>query len=465
MKRINYIIAILLFSVVLKAQNDTIQNRAIIDWQNIAIFSGGVRVGTLAGATTNAIVVVDANGNLDTISANAVTQTDSAILAIVRANVDTSGTYTDADAISAVRDSVSLDDVANVNDTTDNRLVIANYTDVSGENVLFSVIGDTANGGAGNPVATIKLKGYRTRFLFNNATNDAAITNLGTSLALSTGASASTIEFKPNNVTLLTINASSGLIVEDEMGMGDNFLHFGDNEPSNSIRGTSRLYSTATNDTNGLLKIQVKENSNYQDAVTIDSTGSVQLHQGLRDTSGSLGSEGDVLTSSATGNIYWSSGTPNQGWASYRDTTYTSAVDSFELAANTDTKFPFSAGSAIDNYLPNDVDSLWTNVDSTIIGSTGKGIDIMLYFKATPTATSQWVDIWIDIGGSIGEIYRQTFTFPKGSGVERGIVYNLSSIYTLGTWEANGGTIYIRSNDELKIHSSNLNIDIDYKPE
>ena len=465
MKRINYIIAILLLGVALKAQNDTIQNRAIIDWQNIAIFSGGVRVGTLAGATTNAIVVVDANGNLDTISANAVTQTDSAILAVVRANVDTTGTYTNADAISAVRDSVSLDDVANVNDTTDNRLVIANYTDVSGENILFSVLGDTVNNLGSPPVSTILIDGNRSTLELKSSISDGRLTNIGTALALITDKNGHTVQIRPNGVNQAIFNASSGTQFNDEVNLNGNFLSFGDDEPLNSIRGTSRIYSTATNDTNGLLKIQVKENSNYQDAVTIDSTGSVQFHQGLRDTSGSLGSEGDVLTSSATGNIYWSSGTPNQGWASYRDTTYTSAVDSFELAANTDTKFPFSAGSAIDNYLPNDVDSLWTNVDSTIIGSTGKGIDIMLYFKATPTATSQWVDIWIDIGGSIGEIYRQTFTFPKGSGVERGIVYNLSSIYTLGTWEANGGTIYIRSNDELKIHSSNLNIDIDYKPE
>ena len=464
MKHINYIITLLLFSAALNAQNDTIKNNAIIDWQNIGIFSGGVRIGTLAGATTNAIVVVDVNGNLDTIPTTSVNRSDADILTLVRANVDTSGTYTDANAISIVRDSVSLDDVANVNDTTDNRIVIANYEDANQDNILFSVIGDTVNS-VGDPKTTIKIKGYRSKIIFDNSTNDAAITNLGTSLALSTDNASSTIEFKPNNATSLTINANSGIQFDDEVSMNGSFLSFGEDEPLNSVRGTSRIYSSATNDTNGLLRIQVKENSNYQDAVTIDSTGSVQFYQGIKDTSGSLGISGDVLTTSATGNVYWSSGTPSQRWASYRDTTYTSAVDSFELAANTDTKFPFSAGSAIDTYLPNSVDSLWTNVDSTIIGSTGKGIDIMLYFKATPTATSQWVDIWIDIGGSVGEIYRQTFSFPKGAGTERGIVYSLSSIYTLNTWQANGGTIYIRSNDELKIHSSNLNIDIDYKPE
>ena len=91
-------------------------------------------------------------------------------------------------------------------------------------------------------------------------------------------------------------------------------------------------------------------------------------------------------------------------------------------------------------------------------------IDLNLYFKSEPSNNDQWLDVWIDIGGSIGELYRQTFTFPKGVGQERNIIYALPSVYTLDTWESNGGTIYMRTSHSLDIYDFNLNIDVDHKP-
>lgn len=101
--------------------------------------------------------------------------------------------------------------------------------------------------------------------------------------------------------------------------------------------------------------------------------------------------------------------------------------------------------------------------DGFIVGRNGDSLDIMLYFKAEPSSVSQWMDVWIDIGGSIGELYRQTFSFPKGSGTERGVLYALPSAYTLNTWEANGGTIYVRSNASLDIYGINYNFDRTHK--
>jgi hypothetical protein len=98
-----------------------------------------------------------------------------------------------------------------------------------------------------------------------------------------------------------------------------------------------------------------------------------------------------------------------------------------------------------------------------ITGRNNDNLDLMLYFKAIPSAVSQWLDIWIDIGGAVGELYRQTFSFPKGSGVERGILYALPAAYTRDTWEANGGVIYVRSDASLDIYSINLNLDRSYK--
>lgn len=89
--------------------------------------------------------------------------------------------------------------------------------------------------------------------------------------------------------------------------------------------------------------------------------------------------------------------------------------------------------------------------DGKITGREGDNIDFMIFFKAVSTNNDQWLDVWINIGGSIGELYRQTYTFPKGIGFERGILYSIPSGYTLDTWENNGATIYVRSSHTMNI--------------
>lgn len=98
-----------------------------------------------------------------------------------------------------------------------------------------------------------------------------------------------------------------------------------------------------------------------------------------------------------------------------------------------------------------------------VTGRNGDNLDVMIYFKAKSSVVSQWLDIWIDIGGAVGELYRLTESFPKGSGVARGILYPLPSAYTRGTFEANNGTVYVRSNGSVEIYSINFNFDRNHK--
>lgn len=148
------------------------------------------------------------------------------------------------------------------------------------------------------------------------------------------------------------------------------------------------------------------------------------------------------------------------GWATYVDTQYTSGSP-FSVSADTDTVLPNNALSKIETQKPESITEFYDG--SQILGVNGNAIDIMIYFKATPSAQNQYLDLWIDIGGSIGELYRQSFAFPRGAGVERGILYALPSAYTLNTWEANGGTVYIRSNAALTLHTCNFNFDLSHK--
>jgi len=148
------------------------------------------------------------------------------------------------------------------------------------------------------------------------------------------------------------------------------------------------------------------------------------------------------------------------GWASYNDTQY-SEGSPFVLPANTDTTLPNNAGTIVDHQKPVDVASFYSN--GLITGRDGDALDVMVYFKAKPSAVEQSMDVWIDIGGSVGELYRQTFSFPKGAGVELGILYALPSAYTLNTWETNGGSVKISSASTVQIYNIVFNFDRTHK--
>ena len=98
----------------------------------------------------------------------------------------------------------------------------------------------------------------------------------------------------------------------------------------------------------------------------------------------------------------------------YQDTQYTS-VSPFALAADTDTNLPNNAGSVIETQKPTDVTTFY---DGTVItGRNGDGVTLTIEFQAEPTnVATTYLEVWVDIGGSVGELYRRIITFPKGQG-------------------------------------------------
>lgn len=142
------------------------------------------------------------------------------------------------------------------------------------------------------------------------------------------------------------------------------------------------------------------------------------------------------------------------GWASYVDTQYTVGAP-FSISAATNTNLPNNAGTKIETQKPSDIASFYTA--GKITGRSGDGLAMQLFFFATPTTPNQYIDIWIDIGSPIGELYRQTFSFPRGAGVTRGIMYTLPAAYTLGTWQANGGTVRVVSDAICSIYGITYN--------
>lgn len=166
-----------------------------------------------------------------------------------------------------------------------------------------------------------------------------------------------------------------------------------------------------------------------------------------------------VATSESTVALYDSS-RPITGWASYVDTNHIDLATAFDVLANADTPLANNAGFILNDEIPPDIDTFYEN--GVINGRLGDSLDMLTYFLAVPSATSQFIDIWLDIGG-IGPRYRESKSFFKGAGVEVGVVYSLPSLYNEAAWAANGARIFVRSNHPLKIYSINYNFDRTHK--
>lgn len=138
------------------------------------------------------------------------------------------------------------------------------------------------------------------------------------------------------------------------------------------------------------------------------------------------------------------------GWGNYADTTYTSGSP-LAILVDTDTLLPNNSGGIIESQKPDDIATFYDG--TKITGRNGDGILMTIEFSITPTGggAATLIECWIDIGGSVGELYRRPFTFPKGAGIERTVTFTTAG-YTLDTWAANGGAVYIRANGTANVY-------------
>lgn len=137
-------------------------------------------------------------------------------------------------------------------------------------------------------------------------------------------------------------------------------------------------------------------------------------------------------------------------WADYADTQYTEGSP-FSIVADTDTLLPNNGLGGVKTYEPDGI-TLYNTSTQKITGIEGENRTITLEFKAKPTAgATTYLEHWIDIGGVIPPLYTRIVSFPKGVGVERNIT-STTMVYTLDTWEANGGSVYIRANGSADIY-------------
>lgn len=139
----------------------------------------------------------------------------------------------------------------------------------------------------------------------------------------------------------------------------------------------------------------------------------------------------------------------NLGWIDYRDTQYTE-LSPLSVDGLSDVALPNNAGEIRNTYKPTNVNAFYSG--GTILGIEGDAYVLSIEYKIKPTnANTTFVDTWVDIGGAVGELYRRPNSFPKGINIERPVFFS-SGIYTLDTWAANGGTVYIRTNGSADVY-------------
>ena len=132
------------------------------------------------------------------------------------------------------------------------------------------------------------------------------------------------------------------------------------------------------------------------------------------------------------------------GWAQYGDTAYTLGAP-FVITAGTTSILPNNAGSNITTYLPTSVTSFYDSANNKIKPkNVGDYYSINIRFKAKNTNINGVFDIGLDIGGALGVIFKETFLFAKGAGVEQDFNILISG-YSLDTFVANGGIPKITS--------------------
>jgi len=126
------------------------------------------------------------------------------------------------------------------------------------------------------------------------------------------------------------------------------------------------------------------------------------------------------------------------GWGAYINTAGTQA-----LAGTTLTSLVNNAGTVIETQKPSDITSFYSA--GKITGREGDAILVNTELTFTPTSgVASYLQLSIDIGGAIGQIYHRDFSIVLGSGIAHKISYSTGA-YTLDTWEANGGTVKVYS--------------------
>lgn len=162
----------------------------------------------------------------------------------------------------------------------------------------------------------------------------------------------------------------------------------------------------------------------------------VFLNSNLAGFKGILGS---TFFENKTNNAFAQLADIGTGWASYGDTVYT-VGSPFVVNSGVTATLGNNGATVMNSQLPYGVTS-WYNGTTNKFTPTSDG-DYYLWtirFKAKNTASlNAYFDIGIDVGGSLGVIFKETKLFVKGAGVEQDFTIVIPG-FSGSTFVPNGG--------------------------
>lgn len=140
------------------------------------------------------------------------------------------------------------------------------------------------------------------------------------------------------------------------------------------------------------------------------------------------------------------------GWAAYNDTQYT-VGSPLSISSGTTVTLPNNSGTSVKTQLPIGVTDFYNSATSKITpANNGDYYQISVLFKAKSTVSNDYFDISIDVGGAIGQIFKQTLVLVKGANTEQSFKYEVGA-YAAATFLANGGLVKITSvNGTLSVY-------------
>lgn len=141
------------------------------------------------------------------------------------------------------------------------------------------------------------------------------------------------------------------------------------------------------------------------------------------------------------------------GWVEYIDTQYnsTNRFNTNSALVN----FPNNAGANRSKEKPID-DNFYNGTHINPLHA-GDLYFIRLRFNAEPQVASTYCEMFINIGGSVGQLPLRLITFPRGVGVEE-IVTFTNMEYALDTWYNNGGQVQIDCSNNVEIWDISMTI-------
>lgn len=159
------------------------------------------------------------------------------------------------------------------------------------------------------------------------------------------------------------------------------------------------------------------------------------------------------ITTAPTGGLYVADGATTgtwlryQGWAQYEDSRTTVGTPSQTLTASTRTKWINDGGTLIIDKKPSDATvPMWdtTNYKHVPVANYDIFHLRMSFFAENYSGSTPYLDLELDIGGSIGVIFGRGVSLRKGGAAQ--FISMAFPVFAGTTYNANGAEFYLTYN-------------------